>query len=214
MGERDISRRSALKYFGLLAASAAGREFLTAWLPVSSVRGASDDLVSIHAAGHSRSDEEAATKTYAPQFFKPQQFRSVEVLTEMILPTDDQPGAKEAQVGNYIDFVVFSAREFEPYLQHSWLEGLAFVDRESQKRFGKVFALASDADRTALLTEMSLPEHDPKTRHEGYAFFQLVKEMTVEGFYTSKVGLIDVLDYQGMNYMSEFPGCTHPEHRG
>ena len=51
-------------------------------------------------------------------------------------------------------------------------------------------------------------------QHEGYGFFRLVKEMTVEGFYTSKVGLIDVLDYQGMNYMSEFPGCTHPEHQG
>jgi hypothetical protein len=117
-------------------------------------------------------------------------------------------------VANYIDFVVFSAREFEPSLQQSWLDGLAFVDRESQKRFGKVLALASEADRTALLTEMSLPEHSPKARHEGYTFFQLAKEMTVEGFYTSRVGLIDVLDYQGMNFMSEFPGCTHPEHQG
>jgi Gluconate 2-dehydrogenase subunit 3 len=213
MSERDVSRRSALKYFGLLAASAAGREFLTSWLTVSPVRGASDDLVSIHAAGHSRADVET-TKTYVTQFFDRKQFRTVEVLTEMILPTDDEPGAKEAQVANYIDFVVFSAREFEPSLQQSWLDGLAFVDRESQKRFGKVFALASDADRTALLTEMSLPEHSPKARHEGYAFFQLAKEMTVEGFYTSRVGLIDVLDYQGMNFMSEFPGCTHPEHQG
>ena len=116
MSERDVSRRSALKYFGLLAASAAGREFLTSWLPVSPVRGASDDLVSIHAASHSHVDEESATKTYVPQFFKPKQFRTMELLTEMILPTDDQPGAKEAQVANYIDFVVFSAQEFEPSL--------------------------------------------------------------------------------------------------
>jgi hypothetical protein len=213
MSDRDVSRRSALKYFGLLAASAAGREFLTSWLPLSAVRGdASDDLVSIRNTGHSRADEEA-TRPYVPRFFKPAQLRTVEALTEMILPTDDQPGAKEAQVENYIDFVVFSAREFEPSLQQAWLDGLAFVDRESQKRFGKAFALAADADRIALLTEMSLPERDPKARHDGYEFFQLVKQMTVEGFYTSRVGLIDVLDYQGMNYMSEFPGCTHPEHQ-
>ena len=44
-------------------------------------------------------------------------------------------------------------------------------------------------------------------------FFQQLKDMTVEGFYTSKIGLIDVLDYQGMNYMADFPGCTHPEHQ-
>lgn len=214
MSDGDVSRRSALKYFGLLAASAAGREFLTSWLPLPSVCGdAVRDLVHIHELPHARVDEEA-DKPYAAQFFKPQQFRTVEVLTEMILPTDDQPGAKEARVGNYIDFVVFSAREFEPSLQQAWLDGLTFVDRESKKRFGKPFALASDTNRTALLTDMSAPERDPKAQHEGYGFFRLVKEMTVEGFYTSKVGLIDVLDYQGMNYTSEFPGCTHPEHQG
>jgi len=214
MSEYALSRRSALKYLGLLAASAAGREFLTSWLPLSSVRGdVDDDLVHIHHAGDARGDEESA-KLYVPQFFKPPQFRAVEVLAEMILPTDDQPGAKKALVGNYIDFVVFSAREFEPSLQQAWLDGLAYVDRESKKRFGKPFALASDTDRTALLTEMSAPERDPRAQHEGYGFFRLVKEMTVEGFYTSKVGLIDVLDYQGMNYVSEFPGCTHPEHQG
>ena len=91
---------------------------------------------------------------------------------------------------------------------------LAFVDRESKKRFGKRFSAAAEGDRIALLTEISLPERDPKAQHEGFEFFQLVKDTTVEGFYTSRVGLIDVLDYQGMNYMSDFPGCTHPEHQG
>ncbi len=52
-----------------------------------------------------------------------------------------------------------------------------------------------------------------KRSMKAFAFFSfLVKDMTVEGFYTSKIGLIDVLDYQGMNYMVDFPGCTHPEH--
>jgi hypothetical protein len=159
-------------------------------------------------------DDENPTTPYVPQFFKGHQFKTVETLTDMIIPTDDQPGAKEAQVANYIDFVVFSAREFQPSLQHEWLDGLAYLDRESQKRFGKAFRAAPEPDRTQLFTDMSLPERDPRAQHEGYAFFRLVKEMTVEGFYTSRVGLIDVLDYQGMNYNSDFPGCTHPEHQG
>jgi hypothetical protein len=36
--------------------------------------------------------------------------------------------------------------------------------------------------------------------------------MTVRAFYTSRVGLIDVLEYQGIAYLTEFPACTHPEH--
>jgi len=59
------------------------------------------------------------------------------------------------------------------------------------------------------------PERDRGAgpKHPGYAFYQLVKGMTVEGFYTSRIGLIDVLEYQGLTFLSEFPGCTHPEHQ-
>ena len=213
MNKGEVSRRGALKYFGLLAASAAGREFLASWIPipVASANG-QKDLASIHGMNHSRTDAEPAAK-YVPQFFKLDQFATVKLLAEMILPTDDDPGANEAKVADYIDFVVFSAREFEPSMQREWIEGLMFLDKESQKQFGKSFHAASATDRVKLLTELSLPERDPTAHHEGYTFFRLVKDMTVEGFYTSKVGLIDVLNYQGMNYMADFPGCTHPEHQ-
>jgi len=212
MDNGGVSRRGALKYLGLLAASAAGREFLAVWLPSPAPHATGrNNLVTLHGMDHSAAEESAAP--YVPQFFKPGEFKTVELLAEMIIPADDKPGAKEAKVANYIDFVVFSAREFEPSLQREWMDGLAVLDRESQKQFGKVFRMASMAERENLLTEMSLPERDPRARHEGYEFFRLVKNMTVEGFYTSRIGLIDVLDFQGMNYMSEFPGCTHPEHQ-
>lgn len=213
MNNREVSRRGALKYLGLLAASAAGREFLASWLPVPALHaGEQSGLLAIEGMHDSAAHAER-TGTYAPQFFKPAEFKTVEILAEMIIPTDDEPGAKEAQVGRYIDFVVLSAREFEPSLQQEWREGVAFLDRESEKQFGKAFRLGSKADRVKLLTEMSLPEREATAHHAGYAFFRRVKEMTVEGFYTSRVGLIDVLNYQGMNYMAEFPGCTHPEHQ-
>jgi hypothetical protein len=37
--------------------------------------------------------------------------------------------------------------------------------------------------------------------------------MTVFAFYTSKAGLVDNLEYKGNAYLTDFPGCTHPEHR-
>src|SRR6267142_4769803 len=161
MNKGEVSRRVALRYFGLLAASAAGREFLASWLPipVASANG-QNDLATIHGMKHSRADAEPTAK-YVPQFFKPDQFATVKLLAEMILPTDDDPGAKEAKVADYIDFVVFSAREFEPALQREWTDGLVFLDRESQKQFGKSFQSGSATDRVRLLTEMSLPERDP-----------------------------------------------------
>jgi len=194
-----------------LGASAAGREFLASWLPMQLVHGDEHRTVTISGMHHEIQEPELVAR-YSPQFFNADEFRTVEILAAMIIPTDDAPGAREAQLANYIDFVVFSAAEFEPLLQKKWIDGLVFLERESQKQFGKSFREVGEAGRVKLLTDMSAPEQDPKAQHEGFAFFSVVKDMTVEGFYTSKIGLIDVLDYQGMNYMPDFPGCTHPEH--
>lgn len=213
MGHQQISRRGALKYLGVLGASVAGREFLASWLPLSTAR--ADEAgapVTISGMHHQDAEPEPAA-AYTPQFFSAEEFETVQILTALIIPTDDTPGAKEAHVADYIDFVVFSAAEFEPGLQKEWINGLKFVESESRRQFGKGFGAATEAERVKLLTRMSAGEHDAKSEPEGSEFFSTLKDMTVEGFYTSKIGLIDVLDFQGMNYMADFPGCTHPEHQ-
>jgi gluconate 2-dehydrogenase subunit 3-like protein len=206
-----IDRRKTLKYFGLLASTAAGREFLESWLPRQPADAAtSPDMTGM---GHHAPPEESRPDTpYAPQFFKPDEYRTVEALTEIIIPTDDKPGAKEAEVARFIDFLVFSAAEFRPSMQKEWASGLGTLDRLSRRKFTRPFLDLTEKERAALLTEMSLPERDPKAEQEGYEFYRLLKETTVEAFYSSRVGLIDVLGYQGLTYLREFPGCTHPEH--
>ena len=213
MEEKLIERRKALKYFGLLSISAAGAEFLANWLPggrEALAASAPSGLVPITGASQSTA---ASTKPYVPQFFKPDEFRTVEILTEMIIPTDDQPGAKEARVADYIDFVVYSAAEFEPSLQKQWNAGLGVLDELSRKKYGKSFSDITPSQREELLTEMSVPERDPKARHPGFPFYRLLKGMTLEAFFTSKVGLIDFLEYKGLTFLTDFPGCTHPEHQ-
>ena len=213
MDDHQVSRRGALKYLGLLSATLAGREFLASWLPMQMVRGDEHSAPVAIAGMHHQDAEAEPPAAYTPQFFSPDEFRTVEILTALIIPTDAAPGAKEARVADYIDFVVFSAGELRPSLQREWIEGLEILERESQRQFGKAFRDAAEPDQVKLLEAMSAPERDAKTHHEGFRFFSTLKEMTVEGFYTSKIGLIDVLDYQGMNYMADFPGCTHPEHQ-
>ncbi len=209
-----IGRRKALKYFGFLSASAAGTKFLANWLPggrEALAASAPGGMVAI--TGASQSTAAASGGPYVPQFFKPEEFRSVELLTEMIIPTDDQPGAKEARVADYIDFVIYSAAEFEPSLQKAWIDGLGLLNELSSKKYEKSFADISPSQREELLTEMSGPEHDPKLSHLGFPFYRLLKAMTLEAFFTSKVGLMDFLEYKGLAFLSEFPGCTHPEHQ-
>ena len=209
-----IGRRKALKYFGFLSTSAAGAEFLANWLP-----GAKDALAAPAPAGlvpitsASQAATAAPSKPYAPRFFKPEEFRDVGILAEIILPTDEKPGAKEAKVADYIDFVVYSAAEFEPQLQKQWIDGLGLLNKLSRKKYGNSFSELPPSQREELLTEMSVPEHDPKAHHPGFPFYRLVKSMTLDAFFTSKVGLIDFLGYKGLQFLTSFPGCTHPEHQ-
>lgn len=210
MADELIARRTALKYFGLLSSTAAGRKFLAGWLPSAAA------LPQEKAAKHEHHPSPAApdlAKSYVAQFFKAAEFETIEILTEMIIPADDKPGAKDARVADYIDFVVFSAAEHEPSLQREWSEGLALLDQASQEKYGHSFRQIRAPEREYLLMEMSLPEREPSAHHPGFAFYRLVKEMTVEGFYTSRAGLLEALEYKGLDYLSEFPGCTHPEHQ-
>jgi hypothetical protein len=211
MAEELIERRTALRYLGLLSSTAAGREFLANWLPPATAA-LSQDKSAKHEHHPSPSAPDPA-KPYVAQFFTPAEFETVEILSEMIIPADDKPGAKDARVAAYIDFVVFSAAEHQPSLQREWSEGLALLDQASQEKFGHSFREISAAERENLLMEMSLPEREPNAHHPGFAFYRLIKEMTVEGFYTSLSGLLEALEYKGLDYLSEFPGCTHPEHQ-
>ena len=205
MSEHYVGRRQTLKYLGVLTSTVAGREFLAAWLPTALPKPA--------AAYEPQSDGASGASAYHPRFFEPDEFKTVEILTELIIPSDDTPGAREAQVARYIDFVVFSAAEFKPTLQVEWKQGLASLDRLSREKHQRPFHGLAASDQESLLTAMSLPERQRDARHAGFGFYLLVKGMTLEGFYTSRVGLIDVLGYKGLSVLSEFPGCTHPEHQ-
>ena len=212
MDKMFLARRQTLKYLGLLAGTVAGRRFLAEWLPSGlAPKGASArpegsmpqmDHLPVPDAEH-----------YLPRFFKPDEFKTVESLTELIIPTDDKPGAKEAEVARYIDFVVSAAAEFEPSLQLQWTQGFQLLDSLSREKYERTFREMSTDDQEALLMAISLPEREPGKTHEGFEFYRLVKEMTVEGFYTSRLGLVDVLGYKGLTFLTEFPGCTHSEHQ-
>jgi hypothetical protein len=44
------------------------------------------------------------------------------------------------------------------------------------------------------------------------SFFRLLKNLTADGYYTSRIGLLDELGYQGNTVLPEFPSCAVPEH--
>jgi hypothetical protein len=47
---------------------------------------------------------------------------------------------------------------------------------------------------------------------DGDPFSKLLKDLTVDGYYTSKEGLTQELGWHGNTFLTEFKGCTHADH--
>jgi Gluconate 2-dehydrogenase subunit 3 len=143
--------------------------------------------------------------SYTPRFFSAEDFRNLDAFTATLIPTDDTPGAREAHVTAFIDFVVNAAAEYAPEMQNDWRNAMLWLRAQR-------FAELSSSQQRSLVQHLSEPEHDSSNQREGFPVYRLIKDMTVHAFYTSRVGLIDVLEYKGLAYLTEFPGCNHPEH--
>jgi gluconate 2-dehydrogenase gamma chain len=148
---------------------------------------------------------------YQPLFFTAAEYATIERLTDIIIPGDDTPGARDAGVSEFIDLMASR----DPDLQRDFRTGLTWLNTHSQRISGKLF-LTLELDRQSSILE-SLAYKDkfrPGAEH-GRKFFALVREYTVMGFYTSEIGLKE-LDFPGLKFYAESPSCPHkddPEHR-
>ena len=143
---------------------------------------------------------------YQPKFFSTDDFRNLETFSAILIPTDDTPGAREAFVAPFIDFVVQAAAEYAPQMQQQWRDAMAWLRSQN-------FSALSPEEQLHFVERISAPERDrSQPRDDGFKTYSLLKDMTVHAFYTSRVGLIDALEYKGLAYLTEFPACTHPEH--
>ena len=133
---------------------------------------------------------------YKPAFFAPDDFAALETFTEILIPTDDTPGAREALCAHYIDFVLQAAG---PELQSQWRGAMSAL-----KEAGFHSADARGADR--LVSAMARPRRIARRTHPLYSVFRLIKQQTTFAFYTSRAGIIETLDYRGNTFNAVVPG--------
>lgn len=138
------------------------------------------------------------------RFFTPAQHALVEELSETIIPADSHSGgAKAAKVADYIEHVL--QQTFDESLKALWREGLRLIDLMSRHYSGKSFVDANQEQRIAILTVLSNNVH--MTDLLEVRFFIELKRLTVRGYYTSKIGIHDELEYKGNRILQEFVGC-------
>jgi len=153
----------------------------------------------------------ADTTAWSATVLDAHQDETVIVLSELIIPQTDTPGAKAAQVNRFVDAVLADAEEGE---RKTFFKGLTWLDVRSQELFGADFVKAAPDQQAALLTILSSPRNKALEDQIGVELFQAMKTMTITGYYTSEIGLKQELGDDGSMFFAEFKGCRHPEHGG
>jgi len=136
-------------------------------------------------------------------FFSAEQKATLAALVDVIIPADQvSPGAKAAKVEDYIDFVV---SQDAAAVQQTWVDGLRTLDQLSREQARAPFVELSAERQESLIADLASHETSPRTDLE--KFFLRAKRATAEGFYTSKIGLVDDLKYQGNTFVDGPAGC-------
>jgi len=135
---------------------------------------------------------------YQFAFFTAEEQASLERLMELIIPADDHsPGAKAARVPAFADLMISTGPD---RTKAAWRAGLA------------AFRTAGQAQPLEAVVASAAAEEGAPTSELGQFFVEL-KRMTVDGYYTSSVGIHDEMGYVGNQHLTAAPACNHPEHK-
>jgi hypothetical protein len=163
-----------------------------------------------HAAHHPAPTAPEGNKgPFQRKVFNDHQWRTVQVLCDLIIPADDRSGsATQAGVPEFLDdWIAFRTdQDLNQNLQAQILGGLMWLDRESNRLFEKDFASAAPDQQKQILDRIAYPKKVAKDDHPWAMFFSEFRTLTVSGFFSSKMGVGD-LPYLGNTAVAEWKGC-------
>jgi len=185
----DLSRRDMLSTMGTIASGAF--------------------VLSPHlqqAMQHAMTAMAVASKTgvaYQPKNFLPQEWDTVRILVDYIIPRDGHSGsATDAGVPEFMD--VMLGLETNLITRHR--AGLTWLDTECINRYGKFFTYCTDPQRRQVLDDIAWPAKARPEMVTGVNWFNTFRDFTASGFYTSKIGIKDV-GYLGNTGVATWIGC-------
>jgi gluconate 2-dehydrogenase gamma chain len=142
-----------------------------------------------------RTPEELAReqKLLSETFFDEHEMKTIRILSDIIIPKDEVSGsASDAKVPEFIEFIVKDM----PRHQTPMRGGLKWLDIQCMKRFNADFSSSTAAQQIEMVDEIAYPEKAKAELQQGVAFFNLMRDLTACGFFTSEIGIKD-LGYVG-----------------
>jgi hypothetical protein len=147
----------------------------------------------------------APAGAYTPKYFPAPQYAALLFLCDAIIPKDENSGgAVEAGAPEFIDLLTSENPEYQLKLGG----GLFWLDAACTDRYGSVFMECTPERKKEILDLIAYRKNAKQDAalSQGVAFFAFLRNLTTDGFYTSKIGIAD-LQYIGNTALREFPGC-------
>jgi hypothetical protein len=193
MAIQSVSRRDILKTLAVTAAGGSVLQIIPA-----------EAAAYVHQMVHKEKAASPAGK-YTPKYFSASQYAALLALCDTIIPRDEKSGgAVEAGAPEFIDLLTSENPEYQLKLGG----GLFWLDGFCTDRYGSIFLECKPEQQKEVLDLIAFRTNAKQDAalSQGVAFFAFLRNLTCDGFYTSKIGIAD-LQYMGNTSLREFPGC-------
>jgi len=145
--------------------------------------------------GRTPEEIENDKEIYAEEFLNGHELSTIAVLCDIILPSNDTFGsATDANVQDFIEFIVKDM----PGHQTPIRGGLMWLDNFCNKMYSREFIACTNEEQLAVCDKIAYPtkKEEPSEYKQGEKFFTRLRNLTLTGYYTTKMGIED-LGYKG-----------------
>ncbi len=180
-----MDRRKYLKTLGVTAVTTG--VMLEACKTEKKPIATTESVSTIDRMAEEKAHEDAIKKE--DKFFTPEEFATITLLADIIIPKDEVSGnASDAKVADFIEFIV----KDEPNFQTPLRGGLRWLDIQCLNNYEKAFKDCSIQQQLAVVDEIAYPANAKAEMSYGVSFFNLMRNLTATGFYSTQMGWNDI----------------------
>ncbi|CAN5418676.1 gluconate 2-dehydrogenase subunit 3 family protein [soil metagenome] len=130
-------------------------------------------------------------------------------ISQLIIPTTDTPGAKEAEVPEFVQVMIADCYPEED--QKRFVSGLDQIDQEAKDTYGNSFLELDEAQQIELLTKIEMEAREKRQQDPQYTppAILMLKELTLIGYFSSEIGATQALSYDPVP--GRYNACTTME---
>jgi len=140
-------------------------------------------------AGVQEFEHERNAKLNSERFFTDAEMATITLLADIIIPKDDfSESASKAGVPDFIEFMVKDIPDYKLPMRG----GLKWLDIQCLKRYKHAFIDCDEKQQLSILDEIAYPAKAKPEMQQGVAFFDLMRNLTASGFFTSEIGVKDI----------------------